>query len=211
MNRNLYIISVGIGDFDLISVKGLNLLNKMDILIGYPQLMIYSNNKPFYGVKTVEELKSFLFDNLDKMIGLLVSGDAGFFSFAKRVYNELGDHIMEVVPAVSTFQYALSKIFETYEDLSFYSVHADNDMEGLKRLVDRKDKIFLILKDKSQLFEVYNIFNMGDYIIRFFGDLNTDNEIITDSIDEIIEKNSKKIAIYWRKNGQNSFLRGRSR
>lgn len=201
MNKNLYIISVGIGDFDLISEKGLSRLNSMDILIGYPQMMIYSNNKPFYVVKTVEELKKFLSDNFDKKIGLLVSGDAGFFSFAKKVYEELRSSIVEVVPAVSTFQYALSRIFETYEDVSFYSVHADNDMEGLKKLIDNRDKIFLLLKGRDQLLEVYSLLKGENNFILFFGDLNTDNEIITDSIDNIIEKNSKKLAIYWRKDG----------
>lgn len=201
MNKNLYIISVGIGDFDLISVKGLNTLNMMDMLIGYPQMMIYSKNKPFYVVKTVEELKKFLYDNFDKKIGLLISGDTGFFSFAKKVYEELESSIVEVVPAVSTFQYALSRIFETYEDVSFHSVHADNDMEGLKRLVDNRDKIFLLLKGRDQLLEVYSILKGKNNFIVFFGDLNTGNEIITDSIDNIIEKNSKKIAIYWRKDG----------
>lgn len=198
MNRNIYIISTGIGGLDLLTKKGENLIRDMDILAGYPQLKNCDFGKPFYETKNIEELKALSSMFSDGKIGVLVSGDAGFYSFAKKIYIELKDQIADVVPGVSTFQYALAKIFETYEDVKFYSLHSQDDYGQLKDLMRSFRKIFIILKDIKQAKTIAEMVDLKNSKLTFFADLNTANEIITDRIDDL-EENCKKIAVFWRK------------
>lgn len=199
MNKNLYIISTGIGDFDLISKKGEKLIMEMDILAGYPQLKKRDFGKPFYDTKNIVELKEIIAKFNDKKIGILVSGDTGFFSFAKKIYTELKDRIADVIPGVSTFQYALAKIFETYEDVLFFSLHSNDNLEELKNIMTIHKKIFILLRNIEQAKMITELINTANSEITFFADLNTENEIITHKIDELNE-NCQKIAVYWRKN-----------
>lgn len=199
MSKNLYIISTGIGDFDLISKKGEKVIMEMDILTGYPQLKKRDFGKPFYETKNIEELKEIISKFDGKKIGILVSGDAGFFSFAKKIYKELKDSIAGVIPSVSTFQYALAKIFETYEDVHFFSLHSNDNLEELKNMMTIHNKIFILLRNIEQARMILKLTNTANSEITFFADLNTENEIITHNIDDLNE-NCQKIAVYWRKN-----------
>lgn len=203
MSRNIYIISVGIGEPDLITLKGKRILEEMDIIAGFPMLKDFVEGKPFYEIKTIEELEELVKHHFDKKIGVLVSGDAGFFSFAKKVYEKLSDSIADVTPGVSTFQYAFAKIRQTYEDVKFYSFHARcQEMQDiLKGLMESENKLFFLLKDLNQLQALWDTIKYHPGKCTYFGDLNTKNEIITEDLDEILLRGCKKIAFLWRKNG----------
>ncbi len=203
MSRNIYIISVGIGEPDLITLKGKRIIEEMDIIAGFPMLKDFAKGKPFYEIKRIEELEELVKHHLDKKIGVLVSGDAGFFSFAKKIYEKLSESIADVTPGVSTFQYAFAKIRQTYEDVKFYSFHAScQDLQDiLKGLMESENKIFFLLKDLNQVEDLRDTVKYYAGKITYFGDLNTKNEVITEDLDEILLKGCKKIAFLWRKNG----------
>ncbi|MCX8085125.1 MAG: precorrin-6y C5,15-methyltransferase (decarboxylating) subunit CbiE [Calditerrivibrio sp.] len=196
MNKNLYIISVGPGDKELMTVKALNTISKMDILSGYPQLADFSvTDKPFYPVKTTDDLKHLLLTNLEKKIGLLVTGDAGFFSFARLAYKHLKDFIAEVIPGVSSFQYAFARIYKTYEDVKFFSLHSKGDIDALITAIKSNDRIFILLKDSTQLEEVKRVLSEYSNIYqRYFIDLSLNGESISE--DQPLNTENRKISLY---------------
>ena len=93
-----------------------------------------------------------------KAIGIVVTGDPGFYSLLAFLRRKLPDVSLEVTPGISSIQYLFSKLgqpWQNYRLLSFHGRHPDNLEEvlacekGIALLTDRKmspDRICNLLK-----------------------------------------------------------------
>ncbi|HZK54017.1 MAG TPA: precorrin-6y C5,15-methyltransferase (decarboxylating) subunit CbiE [Desulfosporosinus sp.] len=58
-----------------------------------------------------------------KVIGVLVSGDPGFFSFLPRLKKEFPEERIDVYPGISSLQFAFAKAELPWQEANFVSVH----------------------------------------------------------------------------------------
>ena len=58
-----------------------------------------------------------------KKVVVLVSGDTGFFSYAKLIIDKIGIENCEVIPGISSVQLAFAKIGRAWNDACFMSLH----------------------------------------------------------------------------------------
>ncbi len=193
--KNIWIISAGIGTKEYLTVKAIKTAHKMDILVGFERLNLF-DHKNF--IVLSGDYKSQLLKILkkkDKKIGVVVSGDAGFFSLANFVYKNFKDRIAEVVAGVSSFQVAFAKLKETYEDAAFFSFHHS------KQTIDTNHKKIVILCGKYSPSEVLETIGekLKDFQISICYNLGYENETITDK--PIDDKNGLYTVILIRKNG----------
>ncbi len=71
-----------------------------------------------------------------KVIGVLVSGDPGFFSFLPRLKKELPEERIEVYPGISSLQFAFARAALPWQEASFVSVHG-RELSVLPRVITR--------------------------------------------------------------------------
>lgn len=166
---NITIISVGPGAKDLITVRGQKAIDDQDVIIGFrSSLDTFAPHK-----KTIcpDRMRTgsieYIEQNPDKKIGVLVSGDAGFFSLAKFIIHRFGRESVEVVPGVSSVSAGFAQIKNSWQDFRFKSVkQEENDLTGLGEdtilLCDRKNTPEQILKENPGLKDIFEITVMKD-------------------------------------------------
>ena len=84
-----------------------------------------------------------------KNIVVLVSGDPGFFSYAKLIIDKIGIENCEVIPGISSVQMAFAKIGRSWNDACFMSLHGRTGKLGsvVKKIMEN-DKV-AVLTDNS--------------------------------------------------------------
>jgi cobalt-precorrin-7 (C5)-methyltransferase len=178
----VYIIAMGAGGRELVTPQAWEYIQKSDILIGSPRFAgLYPELQMLIPESIVEGTISVIKDNHDKNIGVMVTGDAGFYSLARSVVKEFGKERVTVVPGVGIVQAAFAKICEPWEDAVFISLHgrgaADTDI-----IHDR----FLILCDtknnaKNTVSRLISLLDTHD--IYVFENLTMHNEQILHILD----------------------------
>jgi precorrin-6y C5,15-methyltransferase (decarboxylating) CbiE subunit len=85
----------------------------------------------------------------NKSVVVLVSGDPGFFSYAKLIVDKAGIENCEVVPGISSVQLAFARIGRTWNDACFMSLHGRTGrLAELIRRVRENEKV-AVLTDNS--------------------------------------------------------------
>jgi precorrin-6y C5,15-methyltransferase (decarboxylating) CbiE subunit len=80
----------------------------------------------------------------------LVSGDPLFYSFGKSVLDKFGQDNCEVIPGISSVQYAFSRLKESWKEYRTFTLHGTNDIE-IQKIFDENDKFVLLLDPGNNL------------------------------------------------------------
>jgi precorrin-6y C5,15-methyltransferase (decarboxylating) CbiE subunit len=83
----------------------------------------------------------------DRRIGVLVSGDVGFHSFASSIVGRIGRGNCRLHPGISSVQYGFSLLGLSWEDALLLSGHGE-DLPGLARAVAAHGKIAILADGK---------------------------------------------------------------
>lgn len=140
--------------------------------------------KDIIEVNRVDEVLDFLEEGKD--ILLLASGDPNFFGIVNFLKNK-GVKIEEVLPGISSFQYMMAKIYKSWQDVKFLSLHGrEEDLSIVK-----KHHLSIILIDKYNMPSVISrrLYKLGIRGTMYAGfNLSyTDEKIIIKNIGEEIE------------------------
>ena len=79
-----------------------------------------------------------------RSVAVLVSGDPGLFSLAKRVIERFGRDACEVVPGVSSVQAAFAKLGLDWADARIISAHKENPDDALVASLEHEDKLAIL-------------------------------------------------------------------
>ena len=72
----------------------------------------------------------------EKVVGVLVSGDPGFFSFLPMLRREFPEEKIDVYPGISSLQFAFARAGLAWQDATFVSVHG-RKLSVLPRIIRR--------------------------------------------------------------------------
>lgn len=147
------IVGCGPGSKKYMTWHALQQINSAEVLIGSRRLLslftdteadtfILNNNYKMLITRIVSLRKN-------KKVVVLVSGDTGFFSYAKLIIDKIGIENCEVVPGISSVQLAFAKIGRTWNDACFMSLHGrkGNLVSVVKKIMEN-DKV-AVLTDNS--------------------------------------------------------------
>lgn len=139
MAGKVIIISCGPGGKDSITLEAIKKINSCHVLIGSSRLLAAfapAEKKQVNLKGIIENLKPILNEHRQKTVGILVTGDAGLYSLAKKVINLCEtDRMVEIIPGVSSLQAAFARLarsWEQVETFSFHGRHFDN-LEALRK------------------------------------------------------------------------------
>ena len=147
------IVGCGPGSKKYMTWYALQQINSAEVLIGSRRLLslfpdteadtfILNNNYKVLITRIVSLRKK-------KNIVVLVSGDPGFFSYAKLIIDKIDIENCEVIPGISSVQMAFAKIGRSWNDACFMSLHGRTaKLASVVKKIMENDKV-AVLTDNS--------------------------------------------------------------
>ena len=142
------LIGVGMGNPDTLTLGAMRALEGCDCLIGAPRLLegfpqLAAHREPLI---LAEEIADFLRCNPQyREAAVLLSGDLGFYSGAKKLYRLLEGFPVETICGISSLQYLCAKAHLSWEDAQPVSVHG-RDCDMAAQVYNHAKTFFLLDK-----------------------------------------------------------------
>lgn len=156
----IYVIGIGYKPFD---EKTREIVCNSEIILASHRLFdVFKRYEEFEIVKdkvmvidtvdeTINYMKSAISTQQSAMISLLASGDPMFFGIGRRIINEFGKEIVEILPDLSSIQIAFSRIKEPWDDALLISLHGGPDPTKRRKLNYELKDIPLLLKKYKKI------------------------------------------------------------
>ena len=179
----IYIIGIGINGKDDLSDKALKIIESSDILFGGERhLSCFPDFKgERFAIKSnLKDVVQHIKDNKNKRITVLASGDPGFYGIADYLTKNLGNDDIEIIPNISSMQWAFAKIKETWHDAEIVSSHGrgiENIIEAARH--NNKIGIFTSSGDEpKKIAEALIKSNLNNFIAYMCEDIGSTEEKI---------------------------------
>lgn len=150
----VYLIGVGMGNADTLTVGAQRAIEGSDLLIGAKRLL-----EPFDGLDC-EKLALVKSDDIVNALeeaqcaqaSVLLSGDVGFYSGATALYEKLDAVDVEVIPGISSLSYFCAKLRTPWQDAALVSAHGrEHDAVGT---IQANAKTFVITGGKTKVDDI---------------------------------------------------------
>ena len=185
-SQQIILAGIGMGSGDVITEEVRQLIEEADCLIGAERMITSAqkirsmsgssmrqcernnrNEGVFIKEYRTEEIVSYIKEHKEhSKIGILLSGDTGFYSGAKKLKERLtevcSDQI-EIYSGISSLSYLASKVGVSWEDAKILSLHG-KDMNFVQT-IHRHSKTFLLLGGKDtgrHFYETLLEYGLGD-------------------------------------------------
>lgn len=168
----IQLIGCGMGTPSTLTMAASHKIEQADIVLGAARLIEpYTGRletRPYYLAK---DIIPYLREHQSKeqrplSVAILFSGDTGFYSGCRKLYNALAQAIdngelkatVEVIPGISSVVYLAAKLHESWEDAAIISVHGKGEMKnwGMEVLeaVRYHQKTFLLVSGAGNIPEL---------------------------------------------------------
>ena len=126
--RKVTLVGIGIGRQDVMTVEAAQVIEKADLLVGAARMLAAAadKHKPTFSAYEPRKIGDYLELHPEyQRIVVLLSGDIGFYSGAKRLYEELEQRDFEVdaLCGISSVVYFCGKLRTAWEDVCLLSTH----------------------------------------------------------------------------------------
>lgn len=162
----VYIVGIGPGHRDYIMPKAIDVLKKVDIIVGFGRAMESVDFLPTKKIKVgkIKEVVETLNENTDKDIAVVASGDPLFFGITEYIKREYKKDI-EIIPGISSFQYLMGKLNKSWNNAYLGSLHGRED-EFLKKVKENSISVWLTDSKNSpdKLAELLVVNGLNPYI-----------------------------------------------
>ena len=223
--QRISLVGIGMGTEDGVTVQAQQIIRSCDCLIGAQRMLdcaqricmqaaenagtgkVRETQKtPGQKAALVEyraaEIVSYIEGHPEfRHITVLLSGDTGFYSGAKRLAAQLAERFqdnvhgdprkcrIELVPGISSVVYLAARLGTSWEDAALVSLHGKE--ENFIQTVSRNRKTFLLLGGKDagkRALERLREYGMGEVILRVGTRLSyPDERVISGTVQELGE------------------------
>lgn len=175
----IYIVGAGCGDKSTLTFDAVKAISSCKILIGAERLVKeYSSDKKVFSEYKAEIIKEII-DRNGEDTAVLMSGDTGFYSGAKKLSDILKNYEVEIIPGISSVSYFSSKVSMPWEDWKLVSTHGVNT--NIIGYAKENKRTFAILnngKDVNVLCKKLLYYGMENVILYVGENLSYHNERI---------------------------------
>ena len=120
----VYLIGVGMGSPETLTVGALEAIRACPLLVGAPRLLeSWGESHRCVPLIAAEDIAEYIGKQQEGPIGVLLSGDSGFFSGAKRLWPLLGEHEVVTLPGISSLSYFCARLHLGWQDVKIVSAH----------------------------------------------------------------------------------------
>ena len=197
MKQKIYIIGCGLDCKRTMTEEAKQAIEYCDLLLGSPRLLEEYDQTKRMCLRNEEILEAVRKSGAEK-IGVLVSGDPGFFSAAKKLTEELSEYEVEIVPGISSLSYFCARLKTSWFDAIFASVHG-REIMNVEAIVMRNKKTFLLAGGDNSVSAVCKSLvknELGSLKISVGQNLSYENEKIeTGSADEFADREFDSLSV----------------
>ena len=163
--KKVYIAGVGMGN-GCLTEQAQKAVDEAEVIIGSSR-MVKDCKKPVFNAFYADEIKRYIEDSDKNVFCVLVSGDSGFYSGAKRLSEVLDGFETQVIAGISSFSYFFAALKKDYNDTKFLSLHGRE--RNVVSYIRRYKSVFfltdeLFLEDALQKLCNYGLGDVKIYI-----------------------------------------------
>ena len=158
--QKISLVGIGTGSMDLMTIEAAEAVRNCDCMIGAQRMLSAARNVRYGTAGQIPELCEYNSDRIFTYaeahpefahIAVLLSGDTGFHSGAKKLAEMFGQHPgqfeVELIPGISSIVCLAARLKTTWEDGKLVSLHGQE--ENFIQIVNRSYKTFLLLGGKD--------------------------------------------------------------
>lgn len=155
MGKEIIIVGCGPGNADLVTLRGKRAIEEADLVVGSKRLLTYFVTGKRVKTVPLESNYQDVLEEVDKMtegkrVVFLVSGDPMFYSLGEAVIKKFGKDNCEIIPGVTSFQYAFCRLRESWKDYRVFSLHGVKDAD-INKIFKENYRFVLLLDPKHNL------------------------------------------------------------
>lgn len=185
LKSKITLLGIGMGTEKTLTFQGKQSLEKADLIIGARRMV--DSVSEFDGYKNQDKVYEYNSQKIYEYIRnhpeyesvvIVLSGDVGFYSGAKKLLDLLGEEV-EIICGISSVVYFMSKIGLSWDDAQLVSAHGRNS--NLISHIRHNEKVFSILGTTdgvSELAQKLVSYGMGNVILHVGENLSYENEMI---------------------------------
>ena len=220
----VYLIGVGMGGPATMTLQALEAVRACPVLVGARRLLEgWEADHDCVPLIAAADIAEYIGKAPLGPVGVLLSGDTGFYSGAKKLWPLLGEHEVVTIPGLSSLTYFCARLQTTWQDVKLVSAHGrDCDLAGE---IARNPRTFALTGGATRVAHVCRALaerGLGDVKVSVGERLGyPDERIVTapaaelagedfDSLAVLLAENPRPAAPPWRGPGlpDAAFLRG---
>ncbi|WP_312640837.1 precorrin-6y C5,15-methyltransferase (decarboxylating) subunit CbiE [Hydrogenoanaerobacterium sp.] len=147
----IYIVGIGMGNPATLTQQAIQIIADSDCLIGAQRMLdsFCDVNAARFTSCSAEKIAVYLAKHPDyRTVSVLMSGDVGFYSGAKRLCELLAGYDVECIAGISSVQYLCAKAKTSWDDAKLISMHGRE--QSLVTAVRHHAKVFALTGGKYQ-------------------------------------------------------------
>lgn len=196
--RQLYLVGIGMGNENNRTVEAEQICQSADLLIGARRMLqsVKTEGKAVFESYKPDEIAAYLAEHPQyETAAVLLSGDIGFYSGAKKLYDAIerteGLEQMEIYPVsgISSVVYFCGKLGVSWEDVHLLSLHGRK--QNLIDAVKYHEKVFVLCGEKDGIPKIcckLKEYGLGDVKVAVGTDLSYEQERIVQGTAESLMK-----------------------
>ena len=174
------LLGIGMGTEDTLTVEGRNAVQEADLLIGAKRMVEavrMAHHHVVYEYRS-EEIAKYIEEHPGyEHVVIVLSGDVGFYSGAKKLLDRLGEDV-QVICGISSVAYFMAKCRQSWDDACIVSSHGRAC--NLVSCIRDHEKVFSILGTRDgvrKLAAELNELGMGDVLLYVGENLSYPEEV----------------------------------
>lgn len=130
MKPNITVVGIGLGNPDTMTIEVRKAVEQADALVGASRMFQSFSHlgKPSFPAVLPEDIRRIVEEHLEfSQICILMSGDVGFYSGAKKLPEVLSGYSVRFLPGISSLVYFCAKLGVSWDDVRWVSAHGRED------------------------------------------------------------------------------------
>ena len=126
LRREVAVIGIGLGGRDSMTFEADRALRRCDCIIGAARMLeaVAGYGKPAFCEISPDGIRAAMEAHPEyRRVAVVMSGDAGFFSGAKKLLPRLAEDRVRVIPGISSLQALCARLGTSWEDVKAISLH----------------------------------------------------------------------------------------
>lgn len=144
--QKIYLVGIGMGAESSLTLQADKILKSCDFIIGAKRMLeaVEKFRKPVFEAYQPERIRSCIEAHPEyTRIAVVLSGDTGFYSGAKKLEETLTQYETGRVPGISSVVYLAAKLHTSWEDAKLVSAHGRK--QNYIHAIAHHEKTFLLL------------------------------------------------------------------
>ena len=146
VRRQVWLVGIGMGNPENMTLEARHACEKADVLIGAERMLEAAADlpQPRYKAYLSEKIRDFVLEHPEyERVVVLLSGDTGFYSGAKKLIDCFKEDDIHVCCGISSVVYLCGRLHTSWDDVKLVSIHGR--VQNLISAVRTHKKVFVLV------------------------------------------------------------------